>query len=276
MSARDLVDAVLVQVDPLLGVTPPRRQYGHRTSSSTTGRTFCRMVCAPAELDSECWQTPSLRVNEGRSGSSGPLRGDSGKLVRIRTRVPVSTSQPRRSYSNPLSDDSKVSPERRRLGLGGSGLGLDDCQNARGKPGLPRALHQSPQGVVDSSGDLMAHRLKLLIADDDPTRLQTWRSRLESVAAVSAQFEIVELEAGDLTSSLDELEERRRAARKELDREEQPVKFDQADLLIVDYDMSDLAARARSPVATSPTSHAVSLTVATSSRSTSLARTRLT
>jgi hypothetical protein len=82
--------------------------------------------------------------------------------------------------------------------------------------------------------------MKLMIADDQPDRLARWRSLLEHVPAVSHEFKIQELAPGELEGALTELAARRRSERKAQPRSEEPCAFDDIDLLIVDYDLTEL------------------------------------
>jgi hypothetical protein len=87
----------------------------------------------------------------------------------------------------------------------------------------------------------MADRLKLLVADDRATRLDRWIERLKAVSQVIDRFdEPVRLTGDDLEGEIDELSKRRAAARRDEEREEESSVFDDADLLIVDYDLTDL------------------------------------
>jgi hypothetical protein len=86
----------------------------------------------------------------------------------------------------------------------------------------------------------MAESMKLLIADDLPARLDEWVRRLGDVPEVQAHFKIDRLEPGELQDALDELERRRRADRSGKDREDEQCRFDDAELLIVDYDLTEL------------------------------------
>lgn len=87
----------------------------------------------------------------------------------------------------------------------------------------------------------MAGRMKLLVVDDRPKRLKRWISRLEQVPQVREAFDQpVELTGSDLEHEIDELSQRRAAARREEPRKERPSAFDDSALLIVDYDLTDL------------------------------------
>jgi len=83
--------------------------------------------------------------------------------------------------------------------------------------------------------------MKLLVADDRPTRLDRWIKRLTAVPQVKESFdEPLALTGEGLEREIDELSKRRAAARREEKRDEEPSLFDDAALLIVDYDLTDL------------------------------------
>src|SRR4051794_21014425 len=89
----------------------------------------------------------------------------------------------------------------------------------------------------------MGDRVKLLIADDRAVRLTRWIARLEDVPHVTEDFdEPIKLTGSDLEREIDELSKRRAAARRGKVRPEAASAFDDAALLIVDYDLTDLQA----------------------------------
>ena len=83
--------------------------------------------------------------------------------------------------------------------------------------------------------------MNLLVADDRPDRLERWLERLASVPEIEESFGTpIALTGGDLKSEVDELSARRAATRFSKARGENVSWFDQAALVIVDYDLTDL------------------------------------
>lgn len=80
--------------------------------------------------------------------------------------------------------------------------------------------------------------MRLLICDDEPERLAEWQERLGAVEVVQAEFELVALEEGALRNEIAELEARRVAARRGDGRQRNASQIDEADLLVVDYDLA--------------------------------------
>lgn len=80
---------------------------------------------------------------------------------------------------------------------------------------------------------------KILVYDDITGRADAWRERLVALPPVNASFVVERLDNEDFRQILGELEERRRAARRSVDsaRAPQTCQFDDADLLVVDYDL---------------------------------------
>jgi hypothetical protein len=80
---------------------------------------------------------------------------------------------------------------------------------------------------------------KILIYDDIPERAEAWHERLIALPPVNAAFIVEQLDNEEFRQILGELEERRRAARRSVDsaRAPQKCRFDDADLLVVDYDL---------------------------------------
>jgi hypothetical protein len=86
----------------------------------------------------------------------------------------------------------------------------------------------------------MAEMRKMLVVDDDPDCVKRWTERLDHVATVQTEFTLAGLEDGKLEDTIQELEQRRAATRKGETREDQTLQVDDADVLIVDYDLSEL------------------------------------
>jgi hypothetical protein len=81
---------------------------------------------------------------------------------------------------------------------------------------------------------------RLLICDDEPARLRDWHERLSALDVVRENFDLSELEKGELTREIEELERRRLQARDGEQPEKRDSRIDEADLLIVDYDLAEL------------------------------------
>ncbi len=91
----------------------------------------------------------------------------------------------------------------------------------------------------------------LLVVDDDPDRGEGWQATLRGVPKVAAEFEVRLLSAEGFSRALEELESRRDAARGDSGGEEtgswelelEPNEVDDADLLVLDYDLYELGNR---------------------------------
>lgn len=75
----------------------------------------------------------------------------------------------------------------------------------------------------------------ILVCDDDGPSVERWSNRLRDTESVAKRFEI--LGTHEFASDIDELEQRRLAARTEKQRRESMTSFDRARILIVDYDL---------------------------------------
>lgn len=81
---------------------------------------------------------------------------------------------------------------------------------------------------------------RLLICDDEPERLRDWHERLRAVQVVTENFELDTLEKGELKAEIEELEGRRLRGRDGEQADRRPSRIDDADLLVVDYDLAEL------------------------------------
>jgi hypothetical protein len=80
-------------------------------------------------------------------------------------------------------------------------------------------------------------KMKLLLCDDDPRRVDGWAHTLNGVAETARQFEIKPLLKSEFLDSMEELHRRRRDARLRKPLKINTTPFDSADLLVIDYDL---------------------------------------
>lgn len=83
----------------------------------------------------------------------------------------------------------------------------------------------------------MSELYELVVCDDDEGRRADWQKGLEEIDAVGTSFEVRTFEGFD--EALEALEERRRMARNGADIELSGTPFDEADVLLLDYDLFD-------------------------------------
>jgi hypothetical protein len=92
---------------------------------------------------------------------------------------------------------------------------------------------------------MMAKR-KILICDDRPASIETWQRRLESVAAMTSNFQIETLDTAEaFASEIKKLEARRESVKNWSDDRDWPegtaTAFDDADILVIDFDLYELS-----------------------------------
>ncbi len=85
--------------------------------------------------------------------------------------------------------------------------------------------------------------MKLVVADDDPERLRVWKERLAAIPAVEREFTVEGLQDGELGNVIEKLEARRVAGRNQKPDNSLPLVIDDADVLLIDYDLSQLEGR---------------------------------
>lgn len=98
-------------------------------------------------------------------------------------------------------------------------------------------------------------KMRILICDDDERRVDAWRQALLSVDQVRNEFDVEAPAKSDVRDWIDELSARRKALRSNEPRENGPCSFDEADIVVVDYDLMFLGDDQNTEITAETVSH---------------------